>query len=279
MIVDAHCHAWRTWPYEKYLPAGGPVVGLRGIRHEMMANSVGHALIVAANIENAAAANNEYVLRVARRYPEQFSACVDIDSRWSPNYHTPGSGRRLTAILRSGPVRAVSHYLGASNDGWFASRDGRELLDVIEDHGLPMSLHAPPGWIREVRRLAEAHPSTTFLIHHLGMVDEWQSRSLNDLAELTDAPNVYLKYSGPYYGATPSESYPFSSARDTRSKLLETFGSARVVWGSDYPVCLGRITYNQALQVCRDDLGALPKPEVSAILGGNLATLLGLREG
>ena len=45
--------------------------------------------------------------------------------------------------------------------------------------------------------------------------------------------------------------------RDTHGlveKVYQAFGGKRIMWGTDWPVCLGKATYAQTLSVVRDEM-------------------------
>ena len=82
MIIDSHCHAWATWPYQP--PAPDPETRGRAeqLLFEMDQNGVERALVVCAQIDHNPD-NNKYVAAARRRHPERLLQVADVDSRWS----------------------------------------------------------------------------------------------------------------------------------------------------------------------------------------------------
>ena len=51
--------------------------------------------------------------------------------------------------------------------------------------------------------------------------------------------------------------------------VLESFGAERVMFGSDYPVCLLAASYQTVFETCQSFLQHLSQTEQDLILGGN----------
>ena len=121
----------------------------------------------------------------------------------------------------------------------------------------------------EATRFAAAFPRQRFVLDHLGKpdirgggLDEWR-RNLFDLAAL---PNVWCKLSGLVTEAdwrawTPGQLRPYLDA------ALEAFGPSRLMFGSDWPVCLLAATYDRVLSLVRDAISEYTGDEQARILG------------
>jgi len=55
--------------------------------------------------------------------------------------------------------------------------------------------------------------------------------------------------------------------------VLEAFGPDRLMFGSDWPVCLLQSEYHRWLETVNDFIGELSESEKSAIMGGNAARI------
>jgi L-fuconolactonase len=51
--------------------------------------------------------------------------------------------------------------------------------------------------------------------------------------------------------------------------ILKAFGTSRVLFGSDWPVCLVAASYQQVLQIVEDYFSSFSKNEQAAFFGGN----------
>ena len=56
-------------------------------------------------------------------------------------------------------------------------------------------------------------------------------------------------------------------------RTLEWFGPGRLVFGSDWPVCLVAAPYTQVVSACRRAIGDVSASDRERIFGGNAVTL------
>jgi L-fuconolactonase len=87
------------------------------------------------------------------------------------------------------------------------------------------------------------------------------------MAPLARLPNVTVKLSGMVTEAdwlswTPADLRPFVS------KVLEWFGPDRLMFGSDWPVCLLAGSYPSVQQALAESVGRLSPSEEDALYGG-----------
>ena len=128
MIVDSHCHAWRTWPYVPPVPDPTSRPAVEQLLFEMDECGVQEAVLVAARIDHNPD-NNEFVAECVRRFPQRLYQFTDVDCMWTSTYHTPGGADRLAEAVQSFTLRGFTHYVDADDDGtWFFSDDGQGFL-------------------------------------------------------------------------------------------------------------------------------------------------------
>jgi L-fuconolactonase len=90
------------------------------------------------------------------------------------------------------------------------------------------------------------------------------------LEALAKCPNVWCKVSGmvteaDWKGWKPEDFRPFLD------KTVEAFGTKRLMYGSDWPVCLLAAPYNETIRITNDYFAAFSPGEKSSIFGGNAA--------
>jgi L-fuconolactonase len=104
-----------------------------------------------------------------------------------------------------------------------------------------------------------------------GDLEPWRA----DIRELARRPNVWCKLSGMVTEAqaanwTPADIEPFMDA------VLEAFGPARLMYGSDWPVCLLAGSYARVYDLAASFVLRLSADEQAAIMGGNATDFYGL---
>lgn len=280
MIVDAHCHVWRRWPYEPAVPDPKSRARAEQLLWHMDQNGVDHAVVIAAaiggNDDNAADAF------AAAAADGRLTVFPDLECRWAPSYRTPGAAGRLAAAMDRWPLKGFTTYLEEAEDGtWMLESEGEAFFARAEEAGLIASLSLMPHQMPALAEMAARHPALKILLHHQMFFGPRSRTGPADLA-LADkvaaaSPSVFVKISGPGNVAAPGEEYPYPDLAWIGEGLLARFGSERLLWGSDFPVSTRHITYRQSLDYVRRH--APEGADLGAILGGNAARLLGLARG
>jgi L-fuconolactonase len=136
-------------------------------------------------------------------------------------------------------------------------------------------------------RLAAALPEVSFVLDHLGKprldpgggagtaarLAVWE----RDLAELAARPNVTAKLSGLVTEARWDAWRP-DDLRPAVDHALEVFGPDRLMFGSDWPVCLLASDYGGWLATLGDLLAGLSEDESAAVWAGTARRVYQLEE-
>jgi len=99
------------------------------------------------------------------------------------------------------------------------------------------------------------------------------------ITQLAQHPNLYCKLSGMITEAD-HENWSAESLRPYISHVVDCFGWDRVIFGSDWPVCLLGGSYDQVVQVLTDALGThMGEMEERKLFGENAARFYKLNAG
>jgi len=140
-------------------------------------------------------------------------------------------------------------------------------LRLLGDLGMRFDLNVPPQSLTEATQLVAQCPGTRFVLDHCGNVDpvalfprdhaaprlaqhspeQWKQ----DMDKLAAKPNIICKTSGlvdnvPGYPLTADDLAPMIN------HCLDAFGPDRVVFGSDWPVCLRGTTLRHWVELLRE---------------------------
>lgn len=276
-IVDAHCHAWRYWPYQPVVPDPTSRGLVEQLLFEMDQNGVSQAAVVCARITHNPD-NNDYIAECVKRYPDRLYQFADVDCSWSDTYHAPGAGQRLRDAIDRYDLRGFTHYVKADDDGsWYASEEGLAFFEVAAERRQVVSMAIRPHLQPVVRQLAERFPSVPFLCHHMAgarVSDSSENPLLDEILRSSRVPNIFVKMSGFHYVSRVAWEYPFEDCRPIVRALYDHYGPERLCWGSDYPVVRRALTYQHALEAFRSHCAFIPERERQQILGTNLIRLL-----
>jgi L-fuconolactonase len=182
--------------------------------------------------------------------------------------------------LREGPggrwLAGVRHQVHDEPDAeWLRRPEVRRGLRAVGEAGLVYDLLVRPRELPAALDVARWLPDLRFVIDHVakprvrdGADPEWVER----LAPFSDLPHVRCKLSGlvteaDWTGWRPADLAPFVR------RAVGWFGPQRVLFGSDWPVCLLAASYGQVVDALEAALADLPAPARAAAMGGNAAEL------
>lgn len=188
---------------------------------------------------------------------------------------TAGDVAETLDALRDGPggrqLVGIRHLVQDEPDpDWLARPDVRRGLRAVAAAGLRYDLLTRPHQLPAAIDTVRALPELTFVLDHLSKppiatdeLEPWASR----LRELATAPNVVAKLSGLVTEAewacwTAKHLRPYVAA------ALEAFGPDRLMFGSDWPVCLLASSYQRWADTAEELLAELSEPEREAIFAG-----------
>jgi L-fuconolactonase len=158
---------------------------------------------------------------------------------------------------------------------WVARQDVIRGIKAVGAAGLAYDLLAKQRELPACLPPVDANPDMRFVVDHIakpliaaGEMEPWAAR----LAELAKRPNVCCKLSGmvteaDWTGWKPEDLKPYVD------RVLELFGEDRVMFGSDWPVCLLAAEYGTVKGTLESLLGN-PEGELYAkIFGGNATAI------
>ena len=100
---------------------------------------------------------------------------------------------------------------------------------------------------------------------------------VRNMAELAEREQVFCKISGMVTEMAPSiEEWTLDLLRSYFDVVLEAFGPERLMFGSDWPVCLLRSEYGRWSEAVNGFVSELSADEQAAIRGGTAVRAYGL---
>ena len=172
----------------------------------------------------------------------------------------------------------VRHIVQAEGPGFMDRPDFRAGLSLLANLGLTYDLLIHHHQLAEAIRLVAAFPDQPFVLDHLakpviaGQPDrEW----VDQLHSLARHENVSCKLSGMVTETAVPDWTP-QLLKPYVETVLEAFGPDRVMYGSDWPVCLVDATYTQQLDALRYACDQLSGNERDRLFGDNAAKFYGI---
>jgi L-fuconolactonase len=277
--VDAHHHVWDLAVRDQPWIAGDALSPLRrSFDFAELAGELGNERIDATVVVQT--------VSVAEETPELLalaagSATVAGVVGWV-DLTAPDIGDRLAA-LRAAPggerLVGIRHQVQDEPDPeWLSRADVRRGLRAVADAGLAYDLLTLPGQLVAAEATVRALPEARFVVDHLskppiatGEREPWATR----IRALAAHPHVSCKLSGMVTEADWSH-WTVEDLRPYADVVLDAFGPARVMFGSDWPVCTLAATYAEVVAAAEALTAPLSDDERAAVFGGTASTVYGL---
>jgi L-fuconolactonase len=161
---------------------------------------------------------------------------------------------------------------------WLLRPDVERGIAAVGRAGLVYDLLVRTRELPAAMAIARRLPDVRFVVDHLAkppiaqqQLQPWSSL----LAELGPLENVAAKLSGLVTEADWS-TWTSADVQPYVDVALEVFGPARLMFGSDWPVCLLAASYPSVLEAARTLTGQLSPAERSAIFGRTAEVAYGL---
>ena len=268
MIVDSHHHFWRYSPAEY----GWIDDGMARIRRDFLPDDL--------HQETAAAGVDAVVSVQARQNVEETRWLLDLAAAndfiagvvgWVPLV-SPSVAATLEKFATHPKLVAIRHVLQDEPDPAYMLRDDFQAgIRALQIFNLTYDILIFDRHLPQTIEFVDQHPEQPFVIDHMAKppirqreIEPW-ARHMRELAK---RPHVCCKLSG----LTTEVGRPNWTLADLRpyvDVVLEAFGSDRLLFGSDWPVCLVACDYLRWMATVQELITDLSPAERSAILGGN----------
>lgn len=240
---------------------------------EIFLSNMDYAQVSAAVItqEYIDGLQNDYLLKVERKYPDRFFCCGMVDARTSGFYtHAEeliGNGFKAIKI-------PAQRLITDDRRIWLTSDEMIQLFHLMEKNNIILSIDLADGAIQvaEMQEIIKECPSLKIAIGHFGMVTRknWQEQ-----IKLARHENVMIE-SGGITWLFNDEFYPFQGAVWAIKEAMDLVGVDKLMWGSDYPRTIVAITYRMSYDfIVKSYL--LTEEEKSLFLGKNAEKFYGFK--
>ena len=184
----------------------------------------------------------------------------------------PGVGDQLEEFADHPRFCGIRHIVQAEPDDEFMLReDFKRGISKLEKFDLVYDILIYPKHIPVASKLVEQFPNQPFILDHLakpGIKDSKIQRWGGDIHKLAAYPNVMCKLSGMVTEADWANWSP-TDFRPYLDIIFESFGTERLMFGSDWPVCLLAGSYQQVYNLVANYISQLSEDEQASILGKN----------
>ena len=178
--------------------------------------------------------------------------------------------RRLEHFSSLKKLKGFRHIVQAEPDNNFMLNEKfQNGISRLKHFNFTYDILVFPHQLPAAIKLSEKHPEQKFILDHIAKpfkneIEPWAS----EIRELARNKNVFCKISGIVTEADhknwkPEDIYPYLDV------VFESFGYDRLLFGSDWPVCLLAGTYKQVINLIEEYTRNISPEEKEKIFGMN----------
>jgi L-fuconolactonase len=182
------------------------------------------------------------------------------------------AGERLSFYSSYKKMKGFRHVLQTEADRAFMIRPAfMNGIGKLEKFNFTYDILIFADQLKYIPGFVAAFPNQKFVIDHIGKpgiknkrIDEWK----NEIMDVAKYENVYCKISGMVTeaGWDDWKKEDFDPYLDT---IIEAFGPHRIMYGSDWPVCLVAASYEEVLDIVQEYFSSFSQTEHELFFGGN----------
>lgn len=274
--IDAHQHFWQVarGDYRWLTPERGVLYrdfGPADLAPLLARVGIDRTIVVQAA---PTVAETEYLLALAEQHAMIAGVVGWLDME------ADDFSRQLARLRRHPKFVGVRPMIqDVPDDAWMIRPQVKKSFAVLSAEGVPFDFLTFPRHLPYVLQVLYEFPRLRAVVDHLskppiaeGLLDPWREQ----IARVAEHPNVMCKLSGMVTEADHRRWRPADLAPYVHH-VMQHFGPRRVMFGSDWPVCLLAADYPQVYGALREALGEwLTAHTEPLIFGANAADFYGI---
>tara|TARA_Y100000588_G_scaffold290193_1_gene308926 strand:+ start:57 stop:890 length:834 start_codon:yes stop_codon:yes gene_type:complete len=275
-IIDSHHHLWDLNLFQyAWMPENNPILRQSYIPDDLApifeTYSISGSVVVQADqtVEEA-----KFLLKCANDFPwiKGVVAWVDLQNE--------SVGDTLDELIGLGPLVGIRHQIEEEPDQeWLLRGQTLAGLKAVSDRNLSYDLLVKPIHLSQIHFVCDELPDLRMVVDHIAKpnIAEQEFQSWFDLMlKLESYKNLFCKVSGmvteaDHHNWKPQDLYPYVQA------VREVFGIERLMWGSDWPVCLLAANYKEVMDAALFALGEVSSEEKDRFMFGSAAEFYRLK--
>ena len=266
-MIDSHQHFWKYHPGKH----GWITDDMEEIRRDFQPMDL-KPLLDKNNIDGCVVVQVDQteeetlqLLSLANQYPFIKGVVGWIDLR-NKNLES-----RLEYFSTLKKLKGFRHIVQGEKPGFLAQRPFVEGVRQLNKYSFTYDLLIYHHQMTEAITFLEQIPQTAIVLDHIAKpviarreISEWEK----NISTIAGFPNVYCKVSGMVTEANWS-GWKYEDFVPYLEIVMREFGTDRVMYGSDWPVCLLAASYDEQFSIVQEYLGSFSSGEKAKILGGN----------
>jgi L-fuconolactonase len=273
--IDSHQHFWKFDPVrDSWIDESMKLIQKDFLPSDLlpllMSNGIDGSVAVQSDQSKA---ENEFLLELARANPfiKGVVGWVDLQA--------DDIEEQLQELSRFKTLKGFRHVLQGEPDPAFMLRPAfLKGIHHLNRYGFTYDILIYPRHLANAAEMVAAFPDQPFVIDHLAkplikdqVIEDWKK----DMLRMAAFENVHCKISGMVTEANWN-SWTKEDFRPYLDVAFELFGSKRILFGSDWPVCLVAGSYERMLEIVTDYIAEFTLQEQADFWGGNAVSFYNL---
>ncbi|UXP31982.1 amidohydrolase family protein [Reichenbachiella agarivorans] len=276
MRIDSHQHFWKYDPTKHaWIDDSMSVIQddffPSDLRDLLQQNRLDGTVAVQADQTEA---ETEFLLDLALKY-DYVKAVVGWVDLQAENV-----AERLAHYAKNKKFVGVRHVVQEEPDPEFMlGANFQRGLTQLKDHGLTYDILIFPTQMKAALETIERHPEQPFVIDHIakpyikeGKIDEW----IDYMRKMAAHENVMCKLSGMVTEADWT-GWKYEDFVPYLDVVVEAFGVDRLMYGSDWPVCLLGGSYDKVKSLVDRYFEGYSQADQDKIYGDNAVRFYGIK--
>lgn len=267
MRIDSHQHFWKFDPIrDAWIDAS-----MEKIARDFLPEDL-KPLIDQSKIDGCVAVQadqseteTDFLLDFAGRYDFVKGVVGWVDLR------SPQLSERLEHYCNNSFFKGVRHIVQAEKDGFMLQESFLKGIQQLKDFNLTFDILIFPHQLEEAVALVKKNPEQAFVLDHIAKpyikdkkIDQW-AKHINQLAA---HQNVNCKLSGLLTEADWNH-WQEEDFTAYLTVIMKAFGADRLMYGSDWPVCLLAGSYPHVVRIVENFISSLSTDDQKKIMGQN----------
>ncbi|TFF39713.1 amidohydrolase family protein [Mucilaginibacter psychrotolerans] len=267
--IDSHQHFWQYNPVKDAWITNDMAVIQRDFYPEdseplLAAYSMDGCIAVQASQSEA---ETDFLLELASQNPFIKGVVGWIDLQ------ADNLEERLQHYKQYPALKGFRHVLQAEAGEFMLGDNFMRGIAMLQSHGFTYDVLITHNQLSHALQLVAAFPQQPFVIDHLakpaikqGEIAQWEA----GIRAIAAHQHVYCKVSG-FCTEADWANWQTEDIKTYLDVVFDAFGTERLMFGSDWPVCLLAGGYGKTVQVLEQYLAAFPEAEQAQFWGGNAA--------
>ena len=274
MIIDSHQHFWNYHPIkDKWIVSSMKILKRdylpKDLKPNLDENGIDGCIAIQADQSES---ENEFLLNLAKKnsFIKGVVGWIDLTDEKIE--------QKLAYYKTKSLFKGIRNIVQAENDDYLLRADIQKGISKLSKYKLTYDLLIFPRQLSAAIKLVKKFPSQIFILDHIAKPDISNSMSENwkkNITILSKFKNVNCKLSGMVtetkdFSFNDNDFFPFID------HIFKSFGPERVLFGSDWPVCLLAADYKKVVQIVKIYLKNHSKKTKLNVMGLNAIKIYNL---